>query len=83
MSTGGKNVDGFSLFIFLEALEPPTRLVMENNVLIARVHKTRDSSKSPGQGRERPRPVSGMRDRKPAVFHTHCTGMGCWGKAWL
>lgn len=41
-STVGKNVDGFSLFIFLEALEPPTRLVMENNVLLARVHKTRD-----------------------------------------
>lgn len=42
MSMVGKNVDGFSLFIFLEALEPPTRLVMENNVLLARVHKTRD-----------------------------------------
>lgn len=44
MSTVGKNVDDFGMFVFLGALEPPTMLVMENNVLQVRGHRTKDLS---------------------------------------
>lgn len=42
MSTVGKNVEDFGLFVSLRALEPPTMLVMENNMLLARAHGTKD-----------------------------------------
>lgn len=42
MSTVGKNVEDFGLFVSLRALEPPTVLVTENNRLLSRAHRTKN-----------------------------------------
>lgn len=71
---GGQKVRSGENVVFPGAREPPT---VENSMLLARAHRTEDDSWSPEQGRARPRPVSRVRDRKPAAL---LCWLGCWAR---